>query len=42
MYHNFVNSFSKLSENTFYKEISIFQLKVQSTKVLLAILQGIP
>ena len=25
MYHNFANLFSKLSENTFYKEISKFQ-----------------
>ena len=29
-YHNFANLFSKLSENTFYKEISKFQFKVQS------------
>ena len=28
MYHNFANLFSKLSESTFYKEISKFQLKV--------------
>ena len=25
MYHNFANLFSKLSESTFYKEISKFQ-----------------
>ena len=27
-YHNFANLFSKLSETTFYKEISKFQSKV--------------
>ena len=27
MYHNFANLFSQLSESTFYKEISKFQLK---------------
>ena len=27
MYRNFANLFSKLSESTFYKEISKFQLK---------------
>ena len=32
MYHNFANVFSKLSESTFYKEISKFQEKVQSLK----------
>ena len=32
MYHYFTNLFSKLSESTFYKEISKIQLKVQSYK----------
>ena len=32
MCHNFVTLFSKLSENTFNKEISIFQYNVQSKK----------
>ena len=30
VYHNFANSFSKLSVSTIYKEISKFQQKVQS------------
>ena len=30
MYYNLVDLFSKLSESTFYKEISKFQKKVQS------------
>ena len=32
MYHDFTYLFSKLSESTFYMEISQFQLKVQSYK----------
>ena len=32
MCHNFVNLFSRLSKNTVYKEIYIFQYNVQSKK----------
>ena len=42
MYHNFANLFSKLSESTFYKEISKFQLKVYIKIIRLAILREIP
>ena len=30
MFHNFANLFYKFLESTFYKEMSKFQLKVQS------------
>ena len=34
MYHNFANLFSKLSESTFYMEISKFQQKSTDLKAL--------
>ena len=40
MYHNFANLFSKLSESTFYKEISSNK-KYRVKSISLVVLQGI-
>ena len=41
MYHNLAGLFSKLSESTFYKEIS-FSKRYRGKSIRLAILRGIP
>ena len=42
MYHNFDNLFYKLSESTFYKEMSKFQKKYRVKSIRIAVIQGMP